>query len=61
MSATISNVNLQVLSLLKALTEASKAAKIVSQEMALEKESSTSTSNESIEGEPVAANINLYG
>lgn len=62
MPAIISNVNLQVLSLLKALTEASKASKIVSQEIALEKENSTSPSNESIEKkEPVTTNINLYG
>lgn len=61
MSAAISNVNLQVLSLLKALSEASKAAKIVSQEAALKKAESTSNSNETTEEKSVEKNINLYG
>lgn len=60
MSNAISNVNLQVLSLLKALCKASEAAKLITEEAAIEKSNSTS-SNKSLKEESIESNINVYG
>ncbi|MBU0599186.1 hypothetical protein KKB84_07935 [bacterium] len=63
MTSAISNVNLQVFSLLKALTEASKASQLVMEEANKEKVSSdkSATLDKTAKDEAFETTINMLG